>query len=196
MKTREENKIEVLMNRLNELEQEMSFWKFKAERDDLTKLLRREAFLESAKLATAKFGKSYLFLIDLDHFKRLNDTFGHQAGDEALEKVSEVLRSFESEVVKASRLGGEEFGIWVSGLTENEAHRFAETIRLRIAALTFSKGFTVTASIGITAISNIRTGRRKEDFQTVFRVAYQNADKALYTAKERGRNRIAEVLAA
>ena len=124
--------------------------------------------------------------IDADHFKQVNDRYGHGAGDLVLReialRVSECLRA--SDV--ATRFGGEEFALLLPQTDAKEAFKIAERIRLRIAQhpVTLAQGaeLSITVSIGISELEN---GEREDPGKSLL----SDADAALYQAKRRGRNR-------
>jgi diguanylate cyclase (GGDEF)-like protein/PAS domain S-box-containing protein len=159
--------------------------------DYLTGLHNRRAFSQRSEEAFAELkasGKAYgLILLDLDDFKRINDEFGHAAGDEALRVVARVLKdSLLGESDIPARLGGEEFAVLCLGnLDEVSLHRIAERIRVgigaeRLQALTGI--FTLTASFGI-ALGDPEDA----DWKNI----YARADGGLYEAKVSGKNRLA-----
>ncbi|SNS85301.1 diguanylate cyclase (GGDEF) domain-containing protein [Granulicella rosea] len=155
--------------------------------DVLTGLLNRRALTKHAEREIAyatRIGTPLALLIcDLDHFKSVNDRFGHDAGDVALSTAAtcivEALRT--NDIV--ARLGGEEFVLLLPNTTEAGALLVAERTRLRLAALEIryrSYSFTLTASFGVTTL---QPGDR--DLEDII----HRADKALYLAKDTGRNR-------
>ncbi len=160
--------------------------KIKAQTDPLTGLLNREAFVELAKSRfdiCYRGSKKYIFgILDVDHFKDINDTYGHQAGDETLIKVSQVLRRQLRNNDIVGRLGGDEFiflllDIDSKDIAASVTHRMLEAInQIEVTDEVF-----VNASIGITQVTQCET-----DFEQI----YYRADKALYRAKELGRNQI------
>jgi len=129
-----------------------------------------------------------LMMMDVDHFKLYNDTYGHLAGDTVLIKIGEILRSFTLRSGEyAFRLGGEEFGIIVSNMSEDEyiglAKRICRAVEdLRLPHSHNSAADVVTLSIGI-AIYHAQMNMNHED-------VYKEADRQLYLAKENGRNRV------
>ncbi|MDY0052115.1 MAG: sensor domain-containing diguanylate cyclase [Aliarcobacter sp.] len=157
--------------------------------DELTQLYNRRFFNTKIEeeLNRAKREDNYFsFLImDIDYFKEYNDTYGHQAGDKALEKVAEVLRNYTNRSSDfAFRLGGEEFGI-ITTLERDKVMEFGNTIKNKIENLqiehkksSISKYLSI--SIGITS---------KKGFELLnSKVLYKEADDALYIAKNKGRN--------
>ncbi len=173
----------------------------RAERDDLTGLLNRPAFLEKAEAmlekATRRDAQVTLLLIDLDHFKAINDRFGHAGGDEALRHAAAILAGSAapdgSGTALVGRLGGEEFGIALSGVGEEAGIRHAERMRDRLAtspvrlvdAESREDVICLTASFGVAAVD------RAADLQADITAALREADTALYAAKQAGRNRAA-----
>jgi diguanylate cyclase (GGDEF)-like protein len=123
-----------------------------------------------------------LISIDLDHFKEVNDTFGHPAGDEVLRKVSTLLTESVRESDVVARVGGEELMVLMRGANAQIAARYAEELRAKIERLAFDAypELKVTASFGIIS-SNVST-----DADTLIK----NVDRSLYKAKRGGRNRV------
>jgi two-component system, cell cycle response regulator len=127
----------------------------------------------------------WVVLADLDHFKSVNDTYGHEAGDTVLKKFAEVLRANTRLSDISGRIGGEEFLLVVSHAKESGAMVLVDRIREQLAAERFDWGGStvqVTASFGIAGFS----GKRAPEFGELV----AQADKALYRAKHQGRNRI------
>lgn len=152
--------------------------------DALTGLLNRryiEARLAEEVKRSNRHGFPMSFMmIDVDHFKSYNDTFGHPAGDEALKLVGQVIRETLRGADVAARFGGEEFSILLPQTGPEEAWAIGERVRHNIAETVFPHR-AVTASIGIASCS--------ADLCSVVHIVAA-ADKALYEAKRRGRNRI------
>ncbi|TDV57811.1 GGDEF domain-containing protein [Actinophytocola oryzae] len=167
--------------------------RYVAAHDPKTRLWNHSAWqaLSSAALASPRTrARSAVLMVDLDHFKRLNDTHGHHAGDDVLTSVAHVLRTSTRRNDIVARFGGEEFSILLPGVTEQEACQVAERIRDQIAALTVittnlhgrpTTISDVTASIGVATTDRADTS--VDDLLV-------NADRWLYQAKERGRNRV------
>lgn len=166
------------------------------DRDALTGVLSRRAFL--ARLAAREVhvpdysGRGMeraLLIIDLDHFKQINDGWGHGVGDDALRHFVSVADACLREEDGLGRLGGEEFGVILPRTTHQQACAVAERLRATLASQPLLLGeasLRMTASIGITMVhpwdnSELALGR---------------ADQAMYQAKMAGRNRVASVLAA
>jgi len=155
--------------------------------DGLTGLYNIRYFYELAEFEL-KRAKRYkyplsLIMIDIDHFKKVNDTHGHLAGDEVLKSVARRLKKIVREIDVLGRYGGEEFLILLPNI--NLVKDVAERVRRAIEMEPVHTGdadIYVTASIGVSMLS------ADADLQTLFR----QADAALYKAKEKGRNRVAE----
>lgn len=160
--------------------------------DGLTGLWRRNALDEKIReelRRAAAFKTTMGFMIaDIDHFKHLNDTYGHQFGDAVLKRVAQLLKDGVYETDFVGRYGGEEFGIVLPRADSAGVLRKAETIRARIEAEVFSQGLEkvrLTVSIGIAHFP--RDGRAPEELVA-------RADTALYAAKEGGRNRVVDAV--
>jgi diguanylate cyclase (GGDEF)-like protein len=119
-----------------------------------------------------------LLLVDIDHFKRLNDEHGHQVGDDVLRDVARVLSAHARAGDVAARYGGEEFALILADTDLEAAALAAERLRKAVAA-----GSTVPVTVSIGAASFPRHGATGFDL-------IQTADSALYAAKTRGRNRV------
>ncbi len=124
-------------------------------------------------------------MCDIDHFKKVNDTYGHAAGDEVLKQFAEILKAEAREIDRVGRYGGEEFLLLLPGTVLDSAVTFAERLRQRVDDHTFSfEGGTLkrTMSCGVAAWPHPRVSGREEMLKA--------ADDALYVAKELGRNRV------
>ncbi|HZU84431.1 MAG TPA: diguanylate cyclase [Polyangiaceae bacterium] len=160
-------------------------------RDPLTRAHNRRYLVErlSSEIAYARRHSSRLALIlfDLDHFKRINDTYGHLAGDDVLrETAALVSRLIRVEDVFA-RFGGEEFVVLVRGISHNNVGRFAERLRSSLERLEVASAeavLRVTASVGYASLDELDDDER--DPESLMRLA----DERLYRAKTGGRNRV------
>lgn len=161
----------------------------RAQSDPLTGLLNRRAFFEALGegLAACELGRSPLSLLcfDLDYFKSVNDTYGHQAGDEVLCKVSAVVAATLTAhgfSTRPGRIGGEEFAAFMP-CNAAGATQIAEAVRLAVMGTRFSgvPGLTCTASIGVAEALSVG-----DTLQSLVR----RCDLALYEAKARGRNQV------
>lgn len=159
-------------------------------RDGLTGLYNAEYFhdeLQRAAQRTQREGTPLaLVIFDLDRFKRINDQFGHAAGDAVLRRVGAAFqRSARGEEV-AARIGGEEFGLLMPGATEADARQAAERLRSRLNKAAYcevdGQQHHVTASLGCAA--------RSQWSDDMGEVLYKAADQAMYAAKQNGRNRV------
>jgi diguanylate cyclase (GGDEF)-like protein/PAS domain S-box-containing protein len=160
-----------------------------AHTDYLTELANRRYFMElaEAELARALRYKIplLLFMLDIDHFKAVNDNHGHKTGDVVLQKIAAILRQSLREVDIIGRLGGEEFAVILPETETDEAFETAERLRLAIAhtPLQTETGglLSVTVSIGIATLTE-----ESPDIE----VLLKQADDALYVAKNSGRNQV------
>jgi diguanylate cyclase (GGDEF)-like protein len=167
-----------------------------ADLDDLTGLMRRKAFFRRWEAllneCQSRGENSGVILVDIDHFKRINDTHGHPTGDEVLRRVSSLLKQYESPNCAVGRLGGEEFVVAIRG-SDPEILGVAEMIRRNVERLhgpvlapdgktpthvewkcTLSAGMASTRKLGSDASRLLKA-----------------ADEALYKAKSKGRNQVA-----
>ncbi|WKY44974.1 GGDEF domain-containing protein [Eubacteriaceae bacterium ES2] len=150
--------------------------------DRLTGLLNRTEF-ESQLIKLEIDQKIALILLDIDHFKLVNDTYGHLSGDQALIQVAKTLQASVPESFIVSRWGGEEFQIAGPVMSVQEGADIAETIRVKIEALTVitdNKEIRFTSSFGVTLLDC--------NLENNLDSCFKRADDALYRAKEKGRN--------
>lgn len=175
---REELEMNRLNHRLQDLARELEF---RATRDTLTGALNRGAIIERAGTLLAG-GSLSLIVLDIDHFKRVNDTLGHPVGDAVIRGVVDCLEQTVPDGGLIGRVGGEEFAALLPGRTLNAAVKLAERMRLHIAnhAFALPRSLQVTASFGVSW----------NPPGTSFEQAYARADEALYQAKRSGRNRV------
>jgi len=160
-----------------------------ANTDVLTGISNRRHFLDTAatnmEQARINGHDSAMLMIDIDHFKNINDTLGHACGDEVLKTISSIQpKGTGSEQVICGRLGGEEFAVLITVTDREKALNHAEKMRAYIAATRFlleKTAINVTVSIGV-ALSI--------DSQTTLTELLKQADDALYSAKNDGRNRV------
>lgn len=170
------NELKIALNEMERL----------AKTDGLTGLLNRRSLLEIAEQEFARaqrYNRSLSVLIlDIDHFKRINDTYGHPIGDVVIQTVASILNETLREADSVGRYGGEEFVVVLPETTLEQASEVAERIRDQVAKKLISNDFRnlqVTISIGISAL--------KTETHTIDEML-QRADKALYQAKSNGRN--------
>lgn len=159
-----------------------------ARRDHLTGLDNRRAFDAALDreidTATRQGSPLCLLVFDVDHFKAVNDTHGHDIGDRLLRQLGETVRHCLRQSDRLARWGGEEFTILLPGTPLDGAQRLAERIRTRVAATDFS-GIAITVSLGLTPFLAGDDARR----------LFARADEALYRAKQAGRNRLVTLTA-
>jgi len=182
-----QDKVEVLEAQSKTFEKRIQEQQAKSMQDALTKLANRAAFDDYFAKQMVRFHHKQFDLaiavIDLDDFKRINDTFGHTAGDKTLQVVANTLKSALNGDAFVARYGGEEFVAIFTGFTQDEVQDRLETLRKKAARLPFkfkNNKVTITLSIGVTHVvpdDNVH-------------IAFERADMGLYKAKEQGKNRI------
>jgi diguanylate cyclase (GGDEF)-like protein len=160
-----------------------------AEQDGLTHLKNRRALEEELHSEWARARRYHtplsLLFVDVDKFKEYNDTFGHQAGDEALKQVADLLRQEQRlSGGYVARYGGEEFAIVLPQKGRDEARRVGERVRASFESASW-RGRPVTASVGAATLD--QAPRSISDIDTLL----YEADGALYHAKREGRNQVA-----
>ena len=155
-----------------------------ARTDPLTGVLNRRGFEERFRLEierTARTAEPFALLLgDLDHFKALNDVYGHLAGDEALAAIGRIVREGCRTIDTAARIGGEEFALLLPGTGSAEGFEAAERLREAVAGLRGPSGDPLTISFGV--VEHPAHGATWPELM-------RGADAALYEAKEGGRNR-------
>ena len=165
--------------------------------DKLTQLYNRN-FLQKRMREEIEFCNRQLLplsllMMDIDHFKLINDTYGHQEGDMVLKKIAQIISKSVRLTDICARYGGEEFVIVLPGIEEiaNDKFSIAEKLRQAVEKSDFvvlgDKHIDVTISVGVTV------RRYPEDKDLSMDELIQNADKLLYKAKEEGRNRVCYV---
>ncbi len=161
---------------------------YQANFDALTGLANRHHFwtrLQGAlRRASIEHSETAICLFDVDHFKDINDRFGHAAGDEVLEAIGNIVRAELRTSDIAGRLGGDEFCFVLPGTDDNEAARVAERIRERLSTLAF--GMASGSTFSVTATFGVAKSEPDVDAKEVM----EAADRALYRAKSAGRNRV------
>ncbi|MEO8058836.1 MAG: GGDEF domain-containing protein [Burkholderiales bacterium] len=169
-----------------------------SERDPLTGLLNRQTFnsalmarakkalesdgTESGRRAASAAAALWLGVVDIDHFKRVNDTYGHPIGDEVLLLLSRLLRSSFRHFDRIYRFGGEEFVVVLDCAAAGQASLAFERMRANVERFEFPQVGRVTVSVGFTLT----------DVSDTPSSAFARADKALYYVKEHGRNQVAQ----
>ena len=163
-----------------------------AAHDSLTSLLNRGAFTNEVeqRLDARNRGLAYpcaLLLIDADRFKKINDAYGHDVGDMVLIAVARTLTESLRKDDVIGRMGGEEFGAFLTRIDRNDAEETAERLRAAVAGLEFTtpdgEHLTVSISVGCVYFET------EANFESLYRAA----DRSLYDAKATGRNRVSFV---
>lgn len=170
----------------HELQRSTDRAEYLARTDVLTGLYNRRAFYEQL-IRLSDYSASHneplsVVMMDVDHFKAINDTYGHAAGDKVLTRVGQIFQNSIQTLDVCSRLGGEEFGVLAPKYNLQDAQVLAEKLRREIEEVRFEtdgKQYSVTASFGVAS----GLGNAEE--------ILKQADKAMYKAKENGRNRVA-----
>ena len=159
-----------------------------ANQDELTQLPNRRHFLQESVAYLARRGdntSATVMMLDLDHFKAINDNYGHTTGDAALKQVAQILTQELRKTDFIGRLGGEEFAIVLPDTTETEARNISQRLRQQVeqqARLVEGKVLGLTISIGAVYSNRFSAGQ--------FERLLKQADDALYDAKRSGRNTV------
>jgi diguanylate cyclase (GGDEF)-like protein len=170
---------------LGKLGQQSAEFAHLSQHDDLSGLPNRRYWEQQVRAEFARFGRTgqvaTLVLIDLDHFKRVNDQFGHEAGDKVIRRFADVLRASVRDIDVPGRYGGEEFGILLPQTAPASATVVMDRLRKRLHDEPLLDGVIVTASFGVAG-----TSRDIENHSAWIRLA----DQMLYRAKHQGRDRV------
>lgn len=174
----------VSMSDITDMEEEAKTLERLATTDPLTKIYNRLKLNELLSFEVKKADRYNLplslIMFDIDHFKNINDTYGHDIGDEVLVKLSECVSGHIRETDVFARWGGEEFIIMLPSTTSEGAVKMAENLRSELESIKFNQAGTVTASFGVSQyIAN-----------TCMHEVLKSVDNALYAAKRAGRNRV------
>ncbi|MGN6447959.1 MAG: GGDEF domain-containing protein [Brucella intermedia] len=155
--------------------------------DSLTGMQNRRYFDEALKEYLVQFDRIHrpvgLMIIDLDHFKTVNDTYGHDVGDIVLQEAARCLRDYTRYHDVVARLGGEEFAVLAPNMDAELMIKLANRIRKAISALEIDLG---DEKLGVTVSIGLAIWDRRETSKDL----YRRADKMLYAAKNMGRNRV------
>ncbi|MEJ2179997.1 MAG: diguanylate cyclase [Gammaproteobacteria bacterium] len=177
-----------LAQTIQELEQSRRYLKEQADTDPLTKLANRRSFFASASTNLAQMQRQNehfsIIILDIDHFKRINDTYGHQAGDVVLQQLAAVLATAIREGDSLARIGGEEFVVASPYTNRLAAIVLSERLRKAVEDAEFvfdGNRIPVTISLGVASMN-----KGGDDVDKLLAVA----DSRLYLAKQKGRNRI------
>jgi diguanylate cyclase (GGDEF)-like protein len=184
-------RISVLEHKLNEANRKLYVL---AITDPLTGILNRREFLKRLRVEIYRVSRDKKFysliMLDIDHFKRVNDTLGHTAGDMVLIEIADRIKAKLRPYDLIGRYGGEEFLIGTPGVNSETGRNIAERIHASICKKPFHAGnkeLDITASLGVT--SAIPAGNKK-DISHILDAMIEKADSALYMAKNAGRNRV------
>jgi diguanylate cyclase (GGDEF)-like protein len=157
-----------------------------AQTDELTGLMNRRAFFEQAQVLYAQCRHNQqplcALMMDMDHFKDINDTYGHQAGDQVLRQIGGVISASFRKADVYGRLGGEEFAVLLPNTSLETARAIAEQLVKAISGLASEPVQGLTASLGVATTRSL-----DQDLHSLM----NTADKALYRAKALGRNQVA-----
>lgn len=154
-----------------------------ASTDWLTTCLNRRAFTQQVMGDLRTALKGAFLVIDADNFKVINDHFGHDGGDEALQLMAETIKTHVRDGDLVGRIGGEEFGVFLNGATLDTAGTVAERIRDAIASAKF-------APEGMVHSLSVSVGGAFFEGRITFANLFRIADQRLYGAKQKGRNRV------
>jgi diguanylate cyclase (GGDEF)-like protein len=159
--------------------------------DGMTGLFNRRHFFSLAEIEWSRYQRHLrpmsLIMLDIDQFKSINDTFGHDAGDQVIVQIAEVCRQQKRTSDVVARFGGEEFLLLLPETLMSQAQEVAEQLRQRVESLHFS-----IASHAISATVSIGVAEASESMDTIFDLI-KVADHALYAAKHAGRNCVCAV---
>ncbi|BCH23518.1 GGDEF domain-containing protein [Mesorhizobium sp. L-8-10] len=160
-----------------------------ASTDSLTSCLNRRAFTAMVdryldRIADQKADHhGALLIIDVDHFKNINDVFGHDCGDEALKAIARTIKGTLRDPDFVGRIGGEEFSVFLPGVSPERVGRIAERIRVEVSATELNlNGKSCKLSVSVGGVTFDRNASFSE--------LYRHADQLLYAAKRGGRNRV------
>lgn len=177
----------VLYMSMRQFELQMAYDRLEAAaaRDSLTNCLNHGAFVDavSAALRDEQGVGGTLLVIDADHFKSINDRYGHASGDTALKLIVAAIRTSVRSIDVIGRLGGEEFGVFLPAADVEQAQRTAETIRQAVQMIEFDSGAD-------TCILSVSIGGAISAEPMEFGAMFRRADEQLYKVKETGRNNV------
>lgn len=179
----DENLYVIAFSDITKLQQRVDKFEKRANIDSLTEIFSRQKFDQLYQLEFARsiryFNSLTVLFVDIDHFKEVNDTYGHDIGDLTLKAFTQIISKNIREYDIFARWGGEEFILMLPQTNVNDGYKLAEKIRLAIQAHTFENVEKVTCSIGLSMLN------KGDSHQKLIK----RADTALYKAKNGGRNR-------
>ncbi|HOX21662.1 MAG TPA: GGDEF domain-containing protein [Candidatus Paceibacterota bacterium] len=195
-----------MSNELEKLKKQVALLQKLVYKDPLTDLYNRRGFLEASEKIFRmvmsvknherkkfRIEEIALVLLDLDDFKKINDKFGHEAGDAVLKGVAEILRNSLREIDVIGRWGGEEIVILLLGAGKAEALKISEDLRVKISQREFilkrAKKIKLTASFGVAGIDGVAPANKRKTLGELI----AQADKAMYQAKKKGKNRVVTI---
>jgi diguanylate cyclase (GGDEF)-like protein len=156
-----------------------------ADLDSLTGLANRRRFRVALAREVERWRRyrvpCSLLMLDIDHLKRINDQFGHPAGDAVIRQIAQTLKEVSRDNDTAARLGGEEFALLLAGVDGEKAAAAAERLKTVLSARRIEEVGTVTVSIGVASCPESATSER---------MLYSASDRALYVSKNSGRDRV------
>jgi diguanylate cyclase (GGDEF)-like protein len=158
-----------------------------AETDELTGLPNRRTFLDTAANLFRSSEQISLFMLDIDHFKNVNDTYGHDAGDEVLRALAAAGTTYSREKDIFPRIGGEEFVALLPETNLEQARSIAEKLRTVLEQQDFIHSWRIDQAIPFTVSIGVAT---RAPGEVEVGEVLKRADQALYRAKEGGRNRV------
>lgn len=174
----------VSFTNISELEQERRQIEWQATHDQLTRIYNRLKFMqifEEEHMRFKRYGSPYcLIMFDIDHFKRINDTYGHNCGDDVLKQIAKIVQANIRENDTFARWGGEEFMVLAPQTSLNQGMMLAEKLRAAIESHNFPEVQKVTSSFGVVEAKSLDT--------TTSLIA--RVDEVLYDSKKGGRNRV------
>lgn len=183
-----QTRIDDAQSEIESLKAELEKTRQDARVDPLTGLFNRRVF--ETELGTLLYsgnaGAVTLVMVDVDHFKKFNDTYGHLMGDKVLQYVGKLLRDFCPEPMLAVRYGGEEFAVIMPAMTASKSAELANALREKIQAIRIKQKKSGEVISSITASFGVAESRQEDSINTLI----ERADKALYSAKEGGRNQV------
>ena len=185
---KDQQQLAQLSEQLRTMKEELLETQSQMKRDPLTEVLNRGAFdstfAQTVDIANASAMELTLYMLDLDYFKKVNDSYGHQAGDKVLKEVGkQLIRCFPRKDDMVFRYGGEEFAILCRNTGKEDAYMLGERVRKQIAARLIELpdlSYHQTVSIGCAVLVANETSE----------LFLKRADEALYAAKNNGRNRV------
>ena len=167
---------------LNISVKERDYFLKKASTDELTKLCNHATYVSKITDCISNKSNLILAILDIDHFKKVNDTYGHDAGNVVLKRLAKCLKELENEDTMVARYGGEEFVILFENTTKAQVAKIMNKLKDDVNKIKFAD----LNNTGITFSCGIAKRDRKDDAESLF----NKADKELYYAKNNGRNRV------